>query len=643
MEFRCPACDTSYRVPVRIDQQVRCARCNHVWRISESDFVFAEPEPEQDEAYVPEAFSAPGTHDEYDETAPEDEPEEDRLAALLERGEAWPGENDRTDEMFGDEPQEAPAQRQQPAAVEQRHDHPAQAGDETARDADASPDTLGEHTAGDTPAGLTEEPGSSGPLGHEFPDRWFSERLGEASAAEPEAETGNNDAGFERIMEGIEDVIAEGGADIDDLARHKTEPQSAEPLSAFTEDAQRSGFRSGDDAPAHTAAPDDDGDPDPWNGKVVQFTGRGADLRPDSGSAQQERLGGEPEDTSRGDESVETMATFMNKIAGPPAQSADSSDQVVPSGFAGASVRQTPELGDAGKTDQDHFEALQDGMEAAVHREDAGAFEEADDAEAWREQDYHDEDEAHAAAQRESLSFDPQQEAFYEPENAPDTGADSFAAQHREFEQRDEIAEDRYNDRTVPAASEPQQPDRRSPSAAAGAMQPDDDEELLAEYDFGDGEQPEPSPVSRAAARSGFGTLTVAAAWALFVIVFGAAVVTTLSFRNQIADVLPASESVFEAVGFPLDKPALSFEDVRYSWQGTPPEVLILEGEVTNLSGEVVEIPRLQISVRDENGAELLEDSRFLGQAALAPGETMQFSIDLKAPADKLKTVELNF
>lgn len=49
MQFECPnpECRTRYRVRVQVGQQVRCARCGHIWRVQEADFVSDTPEEDQ--------------------------------------------------------------------------------------------------------------------------------------------------------------------------------------------------------------------------------------------------------------------------------------------------------------------------------------------------------------------------------------------------------------------------------------------------------------------------------------------------------------------------------------------------------------------------------------------------------------------
>ena len=636
MEFRCPACNTSYRVPVRIDQQVRCARCNHVWRVAETDFVFTEQD-DVNESEMPEAFSAPGSDDEYndayeDPRAQASEPQgEDDLSDMLERREMWPTAQDERPAGSAWAQDVTEETRTDFSADESGASHGA-AHDDNALDNDVSqagmePDTEPRHRTflDQDPAEPADAPQS---LDQQLADGWFSRADAGDGAGEPQSQA--HAAAFERIMEGIEEVISEGGNRDTNTSAEPGSPSADNPLSALLGGARGQGVDQGQD-PGKPTTPPQREDDDPWQGKVVHLSTRGATQGRDA--TQQN----EAEDDERSTDVP--MAELIDKLA-PGAQQADddsASDQSV-------------EPADGGDTP--HVSTLRANLEdIAPDHADSAAETETEASPGWDDTSH--DDTAHEAAQGESLAFDPNQDDFDDDDE--DAGATAFDPASDAVSERGGPLHrpdaDAGSERGHPTVSwredrtdifaQANDPAEQETLTARSHLDPDDDDALLAEYDFGDDaadETPPPEP-----ARRGAGTLTVAAAWALFLIVVAAAGVSTLSFRNQIADALPAAAPVYAAIGFPVEEAPLALDDVSYALQGEPPEVLTLNGRVTNVSGELIEMPDLKIHVRDEADETLVEDERFLGKAALLPGETMDFSVNLEVPAERLRTVELSF
>jgi predicted Zn finger-like uncharacterized protein len=644
MEFRCPACNTSYRVPVRIDQQVRCARCNHVWRIAESDFVFADDA--RDENEMPEAFSSPG-EDDARETSEARAGDDDGMSALVERVENWtsePSADPVADPTWPDVDQPTGDADHLGAALEPDapgHDQPAVA---------AAFDAPGErpedaHGADDELDGPSDEDAEG--FDRRLADSWFSS--GAEQAADPGGADGESHAAFERIMEGIEEVIAEksGGEGADEQAGS----QADDPLRALMPDERNRGLGGSlQDVPTPSGAESDD----PWGGKVVRLTARGGDRAPETRAPEPSQPERDAESPSERDPSVEPMAELIDKIAAGRAEPADFTepDDDAPAD-PDASEPADRERSDVGNA---HFAALRADLEDAAHAANEGAAPDQHDAtaESWASAGYR--DEAHEAALRESLAFDTEQDAFEPADDRREPLADHVSAlderaddpaprdesedgwrDESEAEWRD--AEERFHDE--PAAMFATDARRRDdPGAEIDA--PDDDA-LLAEYDFGEEEPAEPRPEADEPPRRGAGTLTVAAAWALFVAVLAAGAVSAVSFRDQVAQALPASAPVYAAIGYPIDPPPLIFGEVGYSWDDASANTLILTGQVKNNRAELTEIPDIQITARDEAGEVVAQESQFLGQSALPPGETYEFRVQVEVAPEKLKTVELGF
>ena len=619
MEFRCPACNTSYRVPVRIDQQVRCARCNHVWRISEADFVIAEET--QDESEIPEAFSSPGADDVPDERqdqAMAQAADADNMSAMLEGDETWGDDQGDDSAAYSD-------WSAQDAAPDVDQYAPAEAEPGTAR-YDAAPEDDG--NAADDYEADGPSPEDAESFDRRLAESWFSR------TADQPGEAGGQDAdshaAFERIMEGIEEVIAERGGS-DDGATDRADAQTDDPLRALMTDERArnlGGTLQGDPSAADPQSDDD------WGGKVVRLTARGGDRRVESRAQDEQHMRQEDTAPSEGGGSVEPMAELIDKIAAGRAEPSDFEPH--------EPEEREPAARDADAMNQAHFDALQADMEDAAHlvQQSGDDLQRDRSAENWATEGYR--DDAHEEALRESLAFDTEQEAFESPERAEQQ--DDRYAYEEEAREDGLAARDAYGDdermRDEPAdifTADPRE-DRRP-----AATDTQDDDALLAEYDFGDEQESETPPEVADQARRGAGTLTVAAAWALFVAVMAGAAGSAVSFRGQIAEALPASAPVYAAIGFPVDPPPLVFGEVGYSWDETSPNTLILTGQVKNNRSELTEVPNMQITARNDSGDVVAEESQFLGQSALMPGETYDFRVNFEVSPGELRTLELRF
>ncbi|MFP3920384.1 MAG: MJ0042-type zinc finger domain-containing protein [Dichotomicrobium sp.] len=616
MEFRCPACETSYRVPVRIDQQVRCARCNHVWRVAETDFVIADDSP--DESEMPEEFSSHDSDDARDEAGPQDA-DQDSLSALLDGRVSWPTERDAGHETEdhapagtwdGTEPgSPSPERYMANFAPEQDTGHETfwggspQADEEQARVAYSDePETPSDPASPDS----------------QVVGGWFSAGEPDERDDQPGGET--HAAAFERIMEGIEEVIAEGGNVHEDSPDDGDGEQGDNPLRALMNQNDRANdLDQGEPEAPEASGVGNEIPDDPWGGKVVRLTTPGGAQHPDDSDHE---ANGDA-DAARGETaaSVQPMADFIGKIAGDRADPGASEPDDMETGAGEPAARQPVDDREAGPV---HFGALRSDMDDSARYSQRDPYQRDDADEDWAGQ-------MHGAGQpdadpRDGEGFDADEDIFADRETDTETW-------------RDEPA-DAFVARAL-ADSDQQRGDPSFSDVPSGA----NDDALLAEYDFGDDEPVEMPAVAAAKPqpRRGRSVVTVTTAWALFLMILAGGAASVVSFREPIAKALPASAPLYAAAGFPVEKPPLSLDDVSYSWKGSPPEALTLDGSVTSTAEEVMELPELKIIVRDEAGNTVLEDSQFLGQVALVPGETFEFSVDVEVPPEKLRTVELSF
>jgi len=624
---------------VRIDQQVRCARCDHVWRISESDFVIADDA--RDENEMPEAFSGfdpEGIADGHPADPAAQDPQGAHGSVPADAGGAW---NAGSTSDAGSAWAEDSADRDFEASSDwpAGEDDPADDSYAAAQD-DGAPDAA-QYTDDRENAGPSSEDAEG--FDRRLADSFFSNTLdqsGDAEAADTEPH-----AAFERIMEGIEEVIAERGVRDDSPAVDTDDPLRA---LLSEERAQAFGRPAQDDRPAGEAGSEGD-----WGGKVVRLAARSGEKRVESRMQDEQSMRRDENEAAESTDNTEPMAELIDKIAAVRADALDLDEEDERTGEVSAA---DPVERAQDPISQAHFEALEADMENAAHATQASADDDLRDrsAEDWGQEGYH--DEAHDEALRESLAFDTQRTDFGGEESTSPHHDPVASASERDRDNslgererlgarqddsdhdlmRDELADDMF---TAEALNER----RHDQRTATTDMQ--DDDALLAEYDFDDEDDDltEESPDVGGPARRDAGTLTVAAAWALFFTVVAAGAVSAISFRDQIAGVLPASMPVYAAIGFAVDPPPLVFGEVSYSWDDSQPDTLILTGQISNNQDELTEMPNMQIAARDENGDLLVEESKTLRQPALLPGETYDFRVRVQVAPDKLRTLELSF
>ncbi len=636
MEFRCPACDTSYRVPVQLGQQVRCARCNHVWRVAEADFVIANQAPEEGE--MPDEFSEaePGDASGQDTGLQEvrdslstlfdssgDLPDgSERAAEAADPGEpvaddwregVWGQENAETETEMGPPPETASPSVQESTAPAEEPQAP---------ESSESSDELANVHAAFT----RHDPAEDSSPQKQIADSWF----GRSESAElQETDDAVHEGSFERIMEGIEEVIAEtskGEHVAPDDAGDTQRDADGDPLSALSRGRGVSEAQSF--AWSHESRVDD---ADPDVGKVVQFTSPGSGQRPAAAARQDDPR---PDEASRahadsGTRMHDTMDDTADHADAPQSDDLAERDAIEAAAhefFAAAGEETAADQRPA--RSQAAFDDLRDDLDEAAR----GALASIDDpyerAPRDGDESYH--DPGHDAAQRDSLAFSAYQDDFATDEDEGDEWADDAA-----------MAFD--TDASAEAREGVYQPDERTGIDAREDAANDDP--LLNEYDFDDEtlEESVAPEIASQQPKRGPGILVVATAWALFVAVLAGAGWSAIAFRERVVEALPASEPVYAAIGFPVSQTPLALEDVSYALKGEPANVVTLTGRVKHTGRSLIEMPNLKITVRDEADETVLEDSRFLGQAAMLPGETMDFSVNLEVPVDKLKTVELQF
>ncbi|ABS63215.1 MJ0042 family finger-like protein [Parvibaculum lavamentivorans DS-1] len=149
--------------------------------------------------------------------------------------------------------------------------------------------------------------------------------------------------------------------------------------------------------------------------------------------------------------------------------------------------------------------------------------------------------------------------------------------------------------------------------------------------------------VRRAATMRRGKTLT-AAGWVVLALFVGATLGAGYFYRMEIAAAWPATTKVYAALGEPINLRGLEFRNVSYERQteeGLP--VLAVRGEVVNVSGERVALPRLRVALLDEKQQELYHWTFAIAETQLPPNEAAPFITRLSSPPPEARDIEVRF
>lgn len=143
--------------------------------------------------------------------------------------------------------------------------------------------------------------------------------------------------------------------------------------------------------------------------------------------------------------------------------------------------------------------------------------------------------------------------------------------------------------------------------------------------------------------RRGVSSLTMA--WVALILVIGVASVAAYIFRFDIVRSVPAVAQVYRAVGIPVNARGLEIRDLAYSWEvESTRAVLVVQGQVVNITSKPLEVPQLVLALRDQELANLREVPADVGlRAPLQPGAEAQFRVRILAPPETTSNVFVRF
>lgn len=197
-------------------------------------------------------------------------------------------------------------------------------------------------------------------------------------------------------------------------------------------------------------------------------------------------------------------------------------------------------------------------------------------------------------------------------------------------------------------------PAPETPAAAASA---DDGEDIV----FAEAETPKPeAPAAktgkvadignrfraevRRAASLRRGRMLSVTGWAVLCLFLAVTLGGGWLYRDRIAAFWPASTKLYAAAGDEINLNGLEFRNVTYERQtegGLP--VLAVMGEVVNVAGDDVALPRLRVGLRDEGQKELYHWTFSLPERRLAADEAAPFITRLSSPPPEARDIEVRF
>ena len=123
-----------------------------------------------------------------------------------------------------------------------------------------------------------------------------------------------------------------------------------------------------------------------------------------------------------------------------------------------------------------------------------------------------------------------------------------------------------------------------------------------------------------------------------------AASMAALGARAAIVRHLPASASLYAAIGLPVNLRGLELRHVTSTLVGEGAQrVLAIEGDIANVSRKEAILPLLLVSVRGTDKTGIYSWTTPAPQAKLGTGETIAFRARLAAPPDNAKDVLVRF
>jgi hypothetical protein len=131
---------------------------------------------------------------------------------------------------------------------------------------------------------------------------------------------------------------------------------------------------------------------------------------------------------------------------------------------------------------------------------------------------------------------------------------------------------------------------------------------------------------------------------ALVAVILATIVIAAIGQREAVVRALPDLAGFYEKIGFPVNLRGLEFNSIRTSFATQDGvSVLVVEGEIVNVTRRTVVAPRLRLAVLGSDGREIYSWTSVLPRESLAPRDVLAFRSQLASPPEDSKRVFVRF
>ena len=131
---------------------------------------------------------------------------------------------------------------------------------------------------------------------------------------------------------------------------------------------------------------------------------------------------------------------------------------------------------------------------------------------------------------------------------------------------------------------------------------------------------------------------------ALIILGCAAAMAALAQWRAEVVRLAPQTAILYASLGLDVNVRGLSFRNVRSSSEmhdGMP--VLVVEGDIVNVTKTAVDVPRMRFAVRNDSGLEVYAWTAQPAQPTIATGQALPFRTRLASPPGDTHDVFVRF
>lgn len=132
--------------------------------------------------------------------------------------------------------------------------------------------------------------------------------------------------------------------------------------------------------------------------------------------------------------------------------------------------------------------------------------------------------------------------------------------------------------------------------------------------------------------------------WLALLVGLAATAAALCGWRHEVVRLLPQTARAYAAIGLPVNLRGVVFEEIRTreeTVEGVP--VLVVQGNIVNVTARTVEVPRLRFALRNAAGIEVYAWTALPASPSLAAGAVLPFRSNLASPPEQAHDVQVRF